>query len=459
MPDLTPDPHEDILSSLHPDCPDWRRLGPTADDAKVRAAAHAVRADLEQRESMWSKGFTRRRLLKGGLGVGVAAVGAQLVTTRVSYAAPGTPAAEAGTLVVVFLRGGMDGLSVLVPGNDPFLQAARPGILVQDSALIPLGRGFGLHPALAPLQPLIAAGQLAAVPAVSTPDLSRSHFQAQDCLERGGVASSTVRTGWLDRVLTASGPGTTFRAIALGPRTPRSVASSGAIAFEALTRLTLDGYDKVKPASLKAIGELYTGIDNPIAVQAQLSLSAIDTAAALGQQPPSDVTYPGGGFASSLRDVASLIKSDQGVRVACIDLGGWDMHTGIGTVEDGDMKNALTGVAAALAAFTADLGTHLAKTTIVTMSEFGRRIEQNASGGTDHGHGNVALIMGGGVNGGVRGVWQGLDPAVRDNGDVPGTNDYRAFLGEVVTKRLGISADGLATVFPGAPAPDLGVMT
>ena len=182
---------DEVLSTLHPDCPDWERLGPTRRDSAIRAAAEAQRIAAEERDTAWSGGFNRRTFLKGGLGVGVATLGAQLVTSRVSYAA--ADEAQSGTLVVVFLRGGMDGLSMLVPANDPNLIKNRPNIGVRSGSLIELdaARGFGLHPALSPLAPLIKAGRVAAVPAVSTPDLSRSHFQAQDCLERGSSNSMT----------------------------------------------------------------------------------------------------------------------------------------------------------------------------------------------------------------------------------------------------------------------------
>ena len=198
---------------------------PPSPDAVVRALAEQHEHESETRERLWQKGFTRRRLLAGGLGVGVATLGSQLVTTRVAYGAP-APGAPTGCLVVVFLRGGMDGLSLLVPGTDPDYLAARGSIAVAAGRLVAMDRGFGLHPAMSPLAPLVAAGKVAAVPAVSTPDLSRSHFQAQDCLERGGSATG-AQTGWLDRVLEQTGPGTTFRAVALGGLSPRSLAGDG----------------------------------------------------------------------------------------------------------------------------------------------------------------------------------------------------------------------------------------
>ena len=146
------------------------------------------------------------------------------------------------------------------------------------------------------------------------------------------------------------------------------------------------------------------------------------------------------------------------MRVATVDVGGWDMHTGLGTVDGGDMTQGVGALAAALAAFAADLGSLLDTTTVVTMSEFGRRVTQNASNGVDHGHGGVSLVLGGGVRGGVKGTWRGLAPAVLDQGDVPGTNDYRDLLSEVVARRLGLTAGALSTVFPGWTPTPLGVM-
>jgi uncharacterized protein (DUF1501 family) len=455
-----------VLRTLHPDCPDWERLGPSRGDAAIRAMAEAQRIAEEERDKAWEGGFNRRTFLKGGLGVGVAALGAQLVTSRVSYAA--ADELHTGTLVVVFLRGGMDGLSMLVPAADPDLLKERPNIGVRAAALLPFdtARGFGLHPALKPLQPLIDKGRVAAVPAVSTPDLSRSHFQAQDCLERG--SDDKLTTGWLDRVLVASGPGTTFRSVAIGGNTPTSlVGAAHPIAMYDIDTIQLSGVDKTEvTATTNALHTLYTGLDHPIAEQTRLAIGALGTISKIkaantvaSAASPDAVTYPANSnFADALKNLAMLIKGGAGVRVACIDVGGWDTHTGMGNVDDGDMQRHLGDLAAALAAFTADLGDDLLNdTTVVTMSEFGRRVEENASGGTDHGHGGAVLVIGGGVNGGVQGRWKSLANRTA-LGDVLGTNDYRDVLGEVVSKRVGLSAGQLKTVFPNRKLQPIGVM-
>jgi uncharacterized protein (DUF1501 family) len=457
-------------SYLHPDCPDRApggqrpprprtreellRYGPTEADAALRVHAETVTGALRSQRERWRAGFTRRRVLAGAGAVGVAALGTQLVTTRVAFADPET---TRRTLVVVFLRGGMDGLSVVVPAGDPHLYTARPTIGVPAGALLPAGRGFGLHPMLAPLQPLWAAGTMAAVHAVASPDASRSHFQAQDCLERG-AATTSVHSGWLDRVLTALGPGTTFRAVAEGSEMPRSlVGAESKIVLDGIEQFKLGGADGVRAQTMAALGALYTGVNHPLAIQARVTLQALGAAQKIAATPyDTAAAYPRGGFADSLRDVARLVKARVGLRVAAIDLGGWDMHTRIGKVDNGEMKNHLTELAAALAAFAADLGPQLTDVTLVTMSEFGRRVQENGNAGADHGHGGLMLLLGGGLNGGtVHGAWPGLAPAALDHGDVAGANDYRDVLSELLSARLGVTSP--AAIFPGHQYKRLGV--
>ncbi|HEY3142342.1 MAG TPA: hypothetical protein VGJ86_14485, partial [Acidimicrobiales bacterium] len=208
----------------------------------IRDAAEQVQAERDHRRDLWRHGFTRRRFVAGLGMTGVASLGAQLVTTRVSYAAD----SGSGTLIVIFLRGGLDGLSVVVPADDPDLLAARPKIAVRGASLLPLDRGFGLHPALAPLHDLWNRGQFTAVPGVSTPDLSRSHFQAQDCLERGGAGTGTTE-GWLDRVLDLMGPGTTLRAIGVGSTLPRALSGDQpSLALASVDAFQVGGWSRVR---------------------------------------------------------------------------------------------------------------------------------------------------------------------------------------------------------------------
>ncbi|PIE28245.1 MAG: hypothetical protein CSA58_00050 [Micrococcales bacterium] len=419
--------------------------------------AHQVQGEAEARTQAWSRGFSRRQLLAGGMGVGVMALGAQLVTSRVSFAAPGQ---QTGTLVVVFLRGGMDGLNMLVPVNDNLLQDARPGIAVPSASLIGLDSGFGLHPGLAPLQDLISKKMFAAVPAIATPELTRSHFQAQDCLERGGSAAGG-NAGWLDRALQAMGEGTTFRSVSGTSSVPRSqIGENATLGVRNLKDFRLRGPEVEAELTRAALEKLYTGLDHPMSAQTLNALVASDAAQSYSaaDATPSERGYPDGNWGTALASIGTLIRHDAGVRVATVDLGGWDMHTGIGNAESGQFREMTNDLASGLAAFVADIGPKIDQTTVLVMSEFGRRVEQNGSGGTDHGHGGVAMVMGGGVAGGVKGKWEGLSEATVDRGDVPGTNDYRDLLSEVVVRRLGVSEGQLSTVFPDWNPTMLGVM-
>ena len=434
-----------------------RRHGPNLPEAALRVAADQVTTHLASEKARWDKGFTRRRVIAGAGAVGVAALGTQIVTTRYSFADPAT---NTRTLVVVFLRGGMDGLSVVVPTADANLLKARPSIGIQAAALLPGDSRFGLHPQLAPLLPFWQAGSMAAVHAISSPDVSRSHFQAQECFERG-TATVATRTGWLDRALTALGPGSTFRAIAEGESTPRSMVGieqklvlDGIEAFDLRSTGSTSNRDK----TIAALQALYTGFDHPAAAFASTTLAALNSAHKIATTPYKPVgPYPGGGFANRLRDVARLVKSKVGLRVATIDLGGWDMHTNLGNVNGGDMRNNLDGFAKALAAFATDLGPSLSDVTLVTMTEFGRRVQENGNAGLDHGRGGLMMLLGGGLVGGqVHGKWPGLAPGALDNGDLAGPNDYRDVLGEVLQRGFGVG--DLSKIFPDHPYTRIGVL-
>jgi uncharacterized protein (DUF1501 family) len=420
------------------------RYGPSVGEAALRFQAEAVAAELAAQKDRWRFGFTRRRVVAGAGAVGVAALGSQLLTAKVAFGAPG----DDRTLIVIMLRGGMDFLSVIVPRGDGNYLSARPNIGIQPAALLDGGAEtrFGLNPAMAPLHDLWKNGSMAAVAAVASPDASRSHFQAQDCYERG-AASTAVRTGWMDRVLSQWGQGTTFRAIAEGSSLPRSlVGTQNKIVLRGIQDFRLDGANE---KTLEALRGLYTGFDHPVAAQAGATLQALQSARQVANMQANPAAkYPGGGLAGGLRDVAKLVKAKVGLRMAALDLGGWDMHTGLGNADGGDMKNNLTHLSECLAAFVTDIGPEaLSRVTIVTMSEFGRRVQQNANAGTDHGHGGGMLLFGGGLNGGrVHGRWPGLSSNALDHGDVAGANDYRDVLSEMLKTRFGVA--NAQAIFP-----------
>jgi uncharacterized protein (DUF1501 family) len=415
-------------------------------DTALRQAADRVGAQLRAQDDKWGcSGWTRRRFLAGAGMVGVAALGSQLVTSRAAYAA--TPTGTERTLVVIFLRGAADGLRVLVPnsaalGRD-YLHTVRPGLMPADADLLSLTGGWALNARLRPLhEQLWSTGELAFVPAVSTPGVSRSHFQAQQYLERGG--SDTAVSGWLDRVLEKLGPGTTFRTVSEGDSTPMALAGSQpSITLSSIDNFQFPGWDEIRPASQEAVRQLYRGVGGPLGADVPNTIAALSTAGRIRAASSGTADYPGGDFGAALKDVAAILRAEVGLQVATVDVGGWDTHTD----EANELDNQLGAAAAALSAFFADLGpTRRRRVTVAVMTEFGRRVAMNDSGGTDHGHGSVMWLLGGGLaRSGVFGSWHGLSAATLDNGDVPGWNNPFDVLGELAQKRLG--AGSLSGVF------------
>ncbi len=406
----------------------------------------------------WRRGFTRRRVVQGTSAM-VAALGVQTVSTRYAFAAPtAAKALDADTVLVISLRGGWDSLNIVVPTFEERYYQQRPNIAVPRAAALPLDRGFGLHPALPELHKLYGAGKLAPVVAVGTPDTTLSHFEAMDTLERGTGRPGTP-TGWLNRVLTARGEQGVFSAVQLGSGLPLSLAGdSPALAMSNVQSFGLAGYDNAKMQGPATLAALYKGMKHPLADQVRDTVSALGKIGTVAPTPEAVAkTYPGGGFGDALKDVARLIKAKLGMTIATVDVGGWDMHTNEGRVDGGDLFNHMKELDQGLSAFVADLGPAFANVSIVLISEFGRTLRENGSVGTDHGHGQAMLLLGGGIKGGrVYGDWPGLgDKELFMNGSVAGRTDYRDVLGEVLTKRGKVGS--LTRVFPGHKAKALGL--
>ncbi|MFZ0161243.1 MAG: DUF1501 domain-containing protein, partial [Kineosporiaceae bacterium] len=381
--------------------------------------------------------------------------------------ASGAPAARATTrtndvLVVISLRGGFDGLSAIVPAADANYARSRPNIAVPASTLKKVDATFGLAPGLKALYPLWDAGKVAAVHAVGQQDPTRSHFEAMAEMERAAPGSS-LRTGWIDRsigMLANAGP---FAGAQVGNSTmPASMyGEHSKFAVASLKDIKIGVGEDLVPVSAwsRSLTQLHRGA-RPDVVK-----PTADAIAAVGRLKgvPASVEaaaagYPNGQVGAALHDVARLIKANLGMTFATVDMGNYDMHQNLGGATGGWMFNQLTELSGALAAFAKELGPDLDRVTVMTMSEFGRRVAQNGSGGLDHGHGNAVLVMGGGVNGGkVYGQWPGLAPGALDSGDLKATTDYRTLTAEILTKRCGIS--GVNQVFPGYRAGDLGVVT
>jgi uncharacterized protein (DUF1501 family) len=412
-------------------------------------------------------GLARRTLLRrmatgGALAAALAVSDNGGLATRYAFAA--TPTGYTGdVLVVLSLRGGFDGLNVIVPSGDPDYLKARPGIGIPPSVLIPAGGIFGLHPALRPLKKFWDAGTFGAVHAVGQPAPTRSHFQAMAELERAAPGSS-LRTGWLDRTIGARAGGTVFQATQIGSTQVSSplTGSNRALSLQTINSFGLAGAAEATERALwtKTLRSMHGSARTAVARPALAALGAVATTSAMKAAtyaPANGATYPTNSpLSSALRDVARLVKQRVGLQVACVDEGDWDMHAGMGTHDAGWLHDHLSELAHALAAFATDLGKLMNRVTVVTLSEFGRRVTENGSGGVDHGNGNAVLMLGGGIVGGrVHGAWPGLGSEDLVDGDLAGSTDYRLVLGEILTKRCG--ATSLAEVFPGLSGEPIGV--
>ncbi len=408
--------------------------------------------------------LSRRGVLGGATGLGALAAGVALGPA--AQAATSLTFADSGyggdTLVVLSFRGGFDGLSAVVPVAEAAYYAARPNIAIPASRTLALDSRFGLHPALAPLLPLYTSGKLAVVNSVGQPNPTRSHFTDMDEMERAAPGSS-LRTGWLDRMVGATTTPGTFAGTAMGATSaPRSfLGPSVELALRSVDSFQLSGAGNATEVArwTTALRALHDGAADQYAVPAEAALGALATTTALkasGYSPAGGASYPSGSLGDALRDTARLVKAGVGLRAVTIDSGNWDMHADLGRSDGGWMHDQLTSVGKALAAFMTDLGSAADRVTVVTLSEFGRRVAENGSGGLDHGYGNVSFVLGGGVNGGkVYGAWPGLAPDKLLAGDLPATTDYRSVLGEILERRCGLTA---GTVLPGLPSARLGVV-
>ena len=379
------------------------------------------------------------------------------VFLRMAQASTWTPGGR--VLLVVFQRGAVDGLNVVVPYAEKTYYDARPSIAVPrpgsgDGAALDLDGFFGLHPSLAPLLPLFRDRAAAFVHAAGSPDSTRSHFDAQDFMETGTPGVKATRDGFLTRVLAARKPPepSPLRAVAFSPSLPRILSgSSGAVAMTDIANFGIRAGAASEAASESFESMYQQAVAGALGGTARESFEAariLKAAEPARVAPANGAEYPAGPFGNSLRQIAQLIKADVGLEIAFTDVGGWDTHAGEGG-SDGQLANRLRDYAGAIAAFAKDLGSRMSDVTLVTVSEFGRTVRENGNRGTDHGHANVMLVAGGGVKGGkVYGRWPGLDEShLYENRDLAVTTDFRQVLGEAVYRHLGNQQ--LARVFPG----------
>jgi uncharacterized protein (DUF1501 family) len=416
--------------------------------------------------------ISRRKFLVGCSTAIAAMAGARL--TNIAFAAGGD---VQETLIVVFLRGGWDALNV-VPviagpdrehywGSRPTLRVLTSGDLNPNSQPLarPIGvlggNQFGLHPSLASLHTLFQNGNLAVIHAAGLNHGTRSHFDAMQYMELGTPGQKTISTGWVTRYLqTVSFPPTVLLpSLSAGSSRPTSVLGyPDNVALSSASSINLAGSSTYRDQQTRSLRAMY---GNPAHWLDQAGLETLDTVALFTQQnfgaytPANGAVYPNTGLGNNFRLIAQMIKANLGLRTATVDFGGWDTHENQGdATATSYMSTRLAELSNSLTAFFTDLDvgcpTYNSRTTVVVMSEFGRRLRENANRGTDHGHGNVMLVLGRQVRGGLYGNWPGLrNDQLFDRADLRITTDYRAVLSEILQRRMGRTPADLATIFPG----------
>ena len=405
--------------------------------------------------------LARRDFLLRSAGVGIAA----LMPTWLPNVVLAQSASSRDVIVSVFLSGGCDGMSLVVPFGDPDYYTGRPTIAVPrpDAAgtgpkATALDNFFGFSPGMAPLMPAYTAGDLLVAHATGSVDPSRSHFDAQRYIELGKPQDLNLATGWLGRHLATVSPmrsSAPLRALGLTSGLPTTlVGGPKTLPIPSPNSFRLDGSGTTATARTNWIAANYGQTIDPVGANA---LDTTNTIALLqsinfsGYQPQNGAVYPSTGFANQLKSTAALIKADVGVEAIHAFLGGWDTHTQQGPLPGGYMHTQMLQLSQALAAFYADViqGTTSTGVTLVVVSEFGRNARENGDAGTDHGRGNVAFAMGKKINGGrvLTNGWPGLARENLDSGqDLRVTLDHRDILAEIVQNRLG--NPNLAVVFP-----------
>jgi uncharacterized protein (DUF1501 family) len=396
--------------------------------------------------------FTRRHFLCGA-GAGLAAL--LLRPGLTAFAAPAPRAGRRKTVVVVMQRGAVDGLAMVMPMGDPALAAARPTLAGTLAAgAVELDGRFALHAGLGALAPHFAARRLAVVPAVGLPGASRSHFEAQDLLEQGGVVADV---GWAERLL-ARRPAGDAAAVAVGSNLPRALSGATAALVLApngelgLARRAQPGR---RSQLQQAFGELYAQRRDAFSRVAERALRSAERVEAALAAQPRPTQPPRGAAAQALATAARLIRADLGAELIIVDSNGWDTHVG----QAQRLQRGLGQLGAAIAGFADALGDRLGDVTLLTLSEFGRTVRENGTGGTDHGTATAALILGGEVAGGVHGAFPGVAPDQLFEGrDLAIATDTRDLLGEVLAQTLGLRGAERAAIFPGHAQRPVGVM-
>lgn len=405
--------------------------------------------------------LSRRALLVGGLSGAVWWASGKTALAQTTFGQNGN------VVVVIFLRGGADGLNIVAPYAEDDYYNLRPTLAIPapgkgDGSLIKLDDTFGLSPDLRPLFPLFDSGDLAIVHAIGSWDSTRSHFEAMSAMERGAADEKGSEVGgWLARHLRSTpGRESPLRALALSHTMPESLRGAmQAVAIESLDRFRLGVPDNERQRTEAALAAVYANGTDSISDAGRETLEVLKTLNSFDPEaevPENGATYPETPLGRALKQVAFLVRKEVGLEVACLDAadrGGWDTHF----VQTARLSALLQDLGGSLAAFHKDLGTEMRRVTVVVQTEFGRRAGENSSYGTDHGRASVLFALGGGVQGGrIFGAWPGLKSDQLDGpGDLKVTTDYRDVLAEMLVNRLG--NQNIDEVFPGHTVSPLGV--
>jgi uncharacterized protein (DUF1501 family) len=402
----------------------------------------------------------RRNLLKLTAASVLAALG------RNAYAASSDSGPK--RLVVILLRGAVDGLNVVIPYGDKAYAEARPTIAIAkpggEGGALPLDGYFGLNPALGALAPLWHDKCLAFIHAAGSPDPTRSHFDAQLFIENGTPGRKWTEDGWMNRLL-AELPGLhgPTGAVSIGATLPQILRGRLAVANLPLGPAAASPTALERPELSAAFDRLYSGSD-PVsrayregrAARAELTGALADEMRRADNGAP-----PPNGFPAQAAQLAHLLVRDPNIRLVFASLGGWDTHVDQGS-DKGRLASHLRPLGAGLAGLATGLGRSWSDTVIIVLSEFGRTVHENGDGGTDHGHGNVIWVMGGGIRGGrIYGDWPGLAPAqLYQRRDLAVTTDYRLALAAILERHLLLDDRQLARIFPDLPPvrPDLALL-
>lgn len=419
--------------------------------------------------------MTSRRgfLQSGGLvlfGIGVGGVPAFVARAADSRKIT-SPYKKKKIMVCIFQRGAMDGLMAVTPFTDEYLKKARPGLFIpaeksaQSTTLIDLDGRFGLHPSMKVFEPLFREKRLAIVHGIGSPNNTRSHFDAQDYMESGTPFNKGTASGWLNRAVGLLGhDATPFRAVSLTSSMPRSFyGDNPSVAISNLQDFSIQMRGNPSGANMaaKSFEDLYdqtsSGLLKETGKESFDAVKMLQKTDTRNYQPANNAVYPTSSLGNSLKQIAQLVKMDVGIEVAFAESGGWDTHfnqgaeTGIFARNVADLSNSIT-------AFWTDLGSYQDDLTVMTMTEFGRTVKQNGTGGTDHGRASCNFILGNDVQGGmVHGSIKPLAPEnLEDGRDLAVTTDFRAVFGEVADKHLKISSDQI--LFPDWKGNKIGVM-